>query len=130
MLLDVFQILEDLSFLLNFALVGRVVMDRQHNRPAPSFNFLTFNTIDVHQQRKLSSFVFAAEVVCSPPLSLEISNKEVVSDIPNIICHGKRMEMENEVKRLKKQSISEDRERTRVDAGLSKQERGNERKRH
>ena len=97
-LLDEFQILEDLSFLLNFALAGRVVMDREHNRPAPRCNFLTVNIFDVHQQRKGTSFHFAAEVVGGAQLSMITTNKEVGSDILNIVCHGNGKEMENKEK--------------------------------
>ena len=63
MVLHELQLLEELPPLLNLTLVGRVVMDRQHNLPTSRLNLFAFNNFDVHQQRERATSLLALEEV-------------------------------------------------------------------
>ena len=84
---DELEVLGDMPPLFYLALVGRVVMDRQHNRPTSRRNLFPIYDGDVHQQSERATFLLATEVVARVELSPKTAHKEFGRDVLDVVRH-------------------------------------------
>ena len=103
---DELAVLEDLPPLIDLALVGCVVMERQHNKQTSRRNLFPIYDGDVHHQSERATILLVTEVVARVQLSPKTTNKEFGGDVLDVVRHDN--EKANEYDGINKRNTTVD----------------------